>query len=337
MSEVHASLLAALIQAAWVTLAPTADDQCPSSAQVQAALEAHAPKLVAPSSEGPSGGPLTLWLATSSGTGELSLSLADRAGMVKLYRMLPPPQGGRPRDCVALADTVALIVDRYFDEVELPAMPEKKALPPPPPPPPAPPPAAPPPPRKASASGNEIPAFALSGTIGRRVPGGASNLSQYAFKLTIGVALSRLGRRGGALCLDASAGSVGIVSQAWDHPDGSGNATAVLSGADLALLLAWPAWFGRFYIGPQGTVDMVSLDAVINSKTTQHDVRFGAAAGLHLGYQVFGWQHFFARLDLNGAMAIVRQQVVTQSLEHTVLFEAPAAYLSVAGGVGVSF
>jgi len=332
MSEVHASLLAALIQAAWVTLAPTADDQCPSSAQVQAALEAHAPKLVAPSSDVPSGGPLTLWLATSSATGDLSLSLADRTGTVKLYRMLPPPQGGRPRDCVALADTVALIVDRYFDEVELPAMPEKKPVPPTPPPPPAPPPQAPPP-KRVSASGSELPVFALSGTFGRRFPGGASNLSQNVFKLTVGVTLSRLGRRGGALWLDASAGSVGIVSQPWKQ----GDATAVLSGADLALLLTWPAWFGRFYIGPQGTADMISIDANMNGKPTQQDLRFGAAAGLHLGYQVFGWQHFFARLDLNGAVAIVRQRIVPQSEKDAVLFESPAAYLGVAGGVGVSF
>ena len=87
---------------------------------------------------------------------------------------------------------------------------------------------------------------------------------------------------------------------------------------------------------------MVSLDAFINNKTTQHETHFGAAAGLHLGYQVFGWQHFFARVDLNGSAAIVRQRVVTQSKEaqsqeNTVLFEAPAAYITIAGGVGVSF
>ena len=65
-------------------------------------------------------------------------------------------------------------------------------------------------------------------------------------------------------------------------------------------------------------------------------VTFGIfAAGLHLGYQVFGWQHFFARVDLNGSAAIIRQRVVTQSGEN--IFAAPAAYISVAGGVGVSF
>jgi hypothetical protein len=183
-----------------------------------------------------------------------------------------------------------------------------------------------------------MPSFALSGTFGRRFPGGADNLSQNAFKLTAGVALSRLGHRGGALWLDASAGSVGIVGKRWIHPEASGNANAVLSGADLALLLAWPVWFGRVYIGPQGTVDMVSLDAVIsNNNKAQQETHFGAAAGLHLGYQLFGWQHFFARVDLSGLAAIVRQRVVTQSGENEVLFAAPAAYLSIAGGVGVSF
>jgi hypothetical protein len=338
MAPVHASLLAALLQAAWVTLAPTADDQCPSSAQVQAALEAHAPKVVASSSDAPSGGPLTLSLGTSSGT--VSLSLADRAGQLKLYRVLPPPQAGRALDCAALADTVALIVDRYFDEVELPAMPEKKVVPPPPPPPPSPPPPSPPPTpplKKVRVSGSDTPSFALSGTVGRRFPGGVGSLSQYTYKLTVGLALSKVGHQGGALWLDASAGSLGVVSKAWNYSDGFGNATAVLSGADLALLLAWPVWLGRVYIGPQGTVDMVSLDAVVNNDKNQHETHFGVSAGLHLGYQVFGWQHFFARLDLNGCAAIVRQRVVTHSQENTVLFEAPAAYISVAGGVGVSF
>jgi hypothetical protein len=247
--------------------------------------------------------------------------------------MLPPPQGGRARDCAALADTVALIVDRYFDEVELPAMPERKA----PPPMQQPPPPAPPPPKTAPASGSDTPSFALSGTVGRRVPGGTSNLSQTAYKLTVGVALSKVGRRGGALWLDASAGTLGVSPGKWGSPDDSRTANAVLSSADLALLLAWPAWIGRFYIGPLGTIDMVSLDAFLNNKKTQRETHFGAAVGLHLGYQVFGWQHFFARVDLTGSAALVRQRVVTQSQENKALFAAPAAYVSVAGGVGVSF
>ena len=174
-----------------------------------------------------------------------------------------------------------------------------------------------------------MPSFALSGTFGRRFPGGTSNLSQYAYKLTLGVALSKVGRQGGALWLDASGGSLGVAPATWKN----GFATAALSSADLALLLAWPVWIGRLYIGPQGTVDLVSLDAVVNNEKPQQETYFGVAAGLHLGYQVFGWQHFFARVDLNGLAAIVRQRVVTQSQEDRVLFEAPAAYISVAGFV----
>ncbi|HEX7505747.1 MAG TPA: hypothetical protein VF550_03175, partial [Polyangia bacterium] len=137
--------MAVLVQAALVTVAPGPEDNCPSSTQVQAALDTHAPRLVTWRPEDVSANPLTLTLSPNLATGETSILLIDKAGLVKLYRVLPPPVGDRARDCAALADTVAFIVDRYFEEVEIPQLPERK--PPPIPPPPLPPAPLPPTPK----------------------------------------------------------------------------------------------------------------------------------------------------------------------------------------------
>lgn len=123
----HATLLLLLTQAALVTVAPTASDACPSAARVQAALEKHAPRLLVARGDEDPAKHLVLTLSPSPSTRELNLSLLDGKGRVRLYRSLPSPAPDRPRDCAALADTVALIVDRYFDEVEIPSPPERKA------------------------------------------------------------------------------------------------------------------------------------------------------------------------------------------------------------------
>jgi hypothetical protein len=70
----------------------------------------------------------------------LQVELRDAGGQVLLRRALPAAEG-RPADCVALADTVALIVDRYVAELDEtvaprppppPAAPLASLLPPPP-------------------------------------------------------------------------------------------------------------------------------------------------------------------------------------------------------------
>ena len=321
-----------LVWAAQVTVAPSAEDHCPSSAQVQAALESHAPRLVSPGPEDDSANPLTLTLSPALATGEMSLSLIDRAGLVKLYRVLPPPAGDRARDCAALADTVAFIVDRYFEEVALPELPER--TPPPAPPPPAPPAPAP----KPASPPPAAPGFALSGTIGRRLPGGAPDLGGIEAKLTVGSAVSQAELAGGRLWTDLSMGIVGIVTdRRWGN--GKGSATVARSGVDLSLLLAWPVWRGRLYAGPQASLEMVWLewrDADTNDQTSRK-IRFAWAAGLRTGYQYFWQRRFFARADLSGSVALMRQEIITQSAPDTALFESPRAYLTLAVGAGIWF
>jgi hypothetical protein len=337
MGEVHASIMAVLVQAALVTVAPGAEDNCPSSAQVQAALENHAPRLVAARQESPTAQPLTLTLSPALANGEMSLSLVDKAGWVKLYRVLPPPAGDRARDCAALADTVAFIVDRYFDEVELPALPERKPPPPPPPPPLPPPPMLPPAKTKPAELPPPTPRFALSATFGRRAPGGATDLGGEEVKLTGGTPVSSQVIAGGQPWVDVSAGVVGRVS---DRGWGFGRSvSSVRSGADLALLLAWPVWLGRLYAGPQASVEMVWLDwrNGIPDSQVQREIRFDVATGLRASYQYFWRARLFARADLAGCVALVRHRISAESDSNVTLFESPPAYLTASFGVGIWF
>ena len=375
----------ALTRAALVTVAPGAEEGCPSSAQVQAALQTHAPRLVARRPDEEPASQFVLTLVAAAPGKELSFSLLDGRGRLRLFRSLPPPPADKARDCAALADTVAFIIDRYFAEVELPALPEKKPPPAPPPsppaptapaptpPPPAPPPPAPPPlppspppppppppaPKpeatpKAEAKiakketrptapepagpglARPLPVFALSASAGLRQPGDAIALGGIEFKLGLGTRLLTFGNRGGHLWAEIAGGIIGFVWRPWDYDNAKGEATAIRSGADLALLAGWPLWHGRVYAGPSASLEFVWLEAS-SSGRVQREIRPGGAAGLRTGYQWLLSKRFFVRADVAGMVAIVRQTVVTQSQPTKALFAAPPAYATFSVGLGIWF
>src|SRR5450631_2992901 len=136
------------------------DDGCPSPHQLAEALSAHLPGMVLPL--GHATGPTTLRLGVATdAAGTMRLDLSDPEGGPLLHRWLPATDRARAGDCPALAETAALIVERYWHEVGYdvpletpnaspkPPPPKATAPPPPPPkaaPPPPPPKAAPPPP-----------------------------------------------------------------------------------------------------------------------------------------------------------------------------------------------
>jgi hypothetical protein len=364
---VHAILLLALAQAAMVTVASGPDDACPSSAQVQTALEIHAPRLVTPRPDDAPASLLTLTLSSGSPDRDVSMSLLDSKGRVRLYRALSVPGSGKVRDCAALADTIAFIVDRYFDEVELPLLPEKKPpapppppvekktpppAPPPPPPPPAtatpPPPPSPPPPSaeygliapEPLAAEAEPPSLTLSAITGRRVPGAAEDLGGIEFKVALGIELASLGERGWPLWTELSGGIIGIANKGWDYankPESTpGSASVVRSGADLALLLGRPMWHGKLYGGPLFEVEVVWLDATSNNQI-QHEIHTGYAAGLRTGYQYFSKKQFFARADVTGCLAILRQRISTTSSDEETLLAVPPGFATFSLGVGIWF
>jgi len=116
-----------------------AADACPSPAELAATLNARVPGL-APSAPA---APLSLasgmrLSVVTSPEGDVRVDLVDAKDEIVLHRLLPAPPVGHAPDCPALAETVAIIVERYLHDIGYEA-------PTAPPPPPAPPPAAPPP------------------------------------------------------------------------------------------------------------------------------------------------------------------------------------------------
>jgi hypothetical protein len=366
---VHPSILLATFQAAALTVAPGPSDSCPSSAQVQAALEAHASALVTPRLDDEPAKMLTLTLLPPPASGETSFSLIDKAGLVKLYRSLPAPAADRTRDCAALADTVAFIVLRYFEEVEMPALPERKPPPPPPETPPPPPkptppavkPPAPPdpvasptkdsvkPPDTNKPDGNKDddkaepdkpsetvdPAtFALSGNGGRRFPGGAEDFGGYEAKLTMGWLLSESPKTNIDLWFDVSGGFAGRATMTVpDRPDYQ--ATSTRWSAELALLAGVRVEHSRLYVGPVAALDAIFVDSNLAGHT-ESNRRFPVAAGFKAGYQHFWASRIFVRADLTTNVAIVRERVATQR-ESLTFFEAPRVYATLSLGLGVWF
>ena len=146
-----------------ILMAAGPDDGCPSPRQLADALSAHLPGMVLPL--GHATGPTTLRLGvTTDAAGAMRLDLSDPEGGPLLHRWLPATDRAHAGDCPALAETAALIVERYWHEVGYdvplespnpspkPPAPKATAPPPPAPAPPlkptAPPPAPPAPPSR---------------------------------------------------------------------------------------------------------------------------------------------------------------------------------------------
>jgi hypothetical protein len=126
-----------------------APDACPTQDQLAEALEARMPGVVARGAREPNPNLLRLGLAMSP-EGVARVTMTDAAGAPRLERDLDLPKSGaaapngtreRAGACGALAETVALIVERYmrhlgYHEPPPPALVEPTRPPPPPPPPP---------------------------------------------------------------------------------------------------------------------------------------------------------------------------------------------------------
>jgi hypothetical protein len=101
-----------------VVAAPSGPDQgCPSPRQITDALAARMPDLVVPANEPMSPGMLRLSVSGGAGAAPLRIELTDGVGEARLQRNLTLAERGRSGDCPALAETVALIVDRYLHDV----------------------------------------------------------------------------------------------------------------------------------------------------------------------------------------------------------------------------
>jgi hypothetical protein len=90
---------------------------CPSSVQISAAIEARLPGLLVPPEQSGLPEALMLTLSSDPSSRAQSFTLTDHDLRVRLRRELPPPPSADPSECPALAETVALMVERYLQEL----------------------------------------------------------------------------------------------------------------------------------------------------------------------------------------------------------------------------
>jgi hypothetical protein len=100
-----------------VVAAPSGPDQgCPSPHQIADALNARIPALIVSGSEATNPGTLKLTVSGGTGATPLRIEMVDQGGEARLFRNLTVAEPRR-NDCVALAETVALIVDRFVHDL----------------------------------------------------------------------------------------------------------------------------------------------------------------------------------------------------------------------------
>jgi hypothetical protein len=337
------------------------DDGCPSPHQVADALSAHLPGMVLPL--GHATGPTTLRLAvTTDAAGAMRLDLSDPDGGPLLHRWLPASEHSHGGDCPALAETAALIVERYWHEVgfevaiETPPpapKPPPKATSPPPPKPPEPPPPKPPepppsrtaepPPKEAEETPTvvarpraEPPAVPLPPprwSIGLGAGGLLPEAGGRAGWATLAVAIERpaFGRRIG---LRLSAGAQMPVSVVF--PTGSANIqqVPVRMGGYLPIALG----FGRLEPGIGLNLDVVSVDFTNKATAaTTTQTRLVASPGIDAS---LGWAlllpHAVYIRALAEAVTSVPYQVVTASNDMGI-YDTPRFALRVGLELGVWF
>jgi len=83
-------------------------------------------------------------------------------------------------------------------------------------------------------------------------------------------------------------------------------------------------------------VEVVWLDATSNNQI-QREIHTGLAAGARAGYQYFSKERFFARADVTGCLAILRQRIATMSNKEDTLLATPPGYATFSLGVGIWF
>jgi hypothetical protein len=271
-----------LAATATVTVGPGAATDCPSSEQLARALGNVAPGIVAPNAATPppAGSPPSLRLMVATGPElDVRVDLVDPQGeTVLLHRVLPAPPRGRAPDCAALADTIALIVDRYLRDVgyEAPPLPPPaKPAPEPPPAPPAPPTEvatveAPPPPQSSPEPGAVWRlGVAVSGRVGDS--GGADGDGALA----LAVESTRLGAR-------LSAGVAPEAEARWTAGGASQSAALRRLPFRMGGYVRIPAGPGRLEPGLGLGADLLLVSGGSSGTASgRHAAPFGDAA---LGY-----------------------------------------------------
>ncbi|HJX52068.1 MAG TPA: hypothetical protein VJ801_04815 [Polyangia bacterium] len=318
------------LQAVSVLVAPGPEDGCPSARQVSAALSEHAP--AAQSTPGPdSESALTLVLPAPGTPQEPSVSLIDQQGSLRLFRILARPGAVRARDCAALADTVAMIVQRYLEEVELPEVeaartsPAVRVAPPAPPAPsPPPPPVVAGPPLRARARWDI--ALGISQRLANQMTG------PEAYDLRLSVARTLGARMDTGFLLRVWSGISGWTTYDWTGARGE----VIRLPSGLEFMWRRAASSVELQLGLAGLLDFWILGARDQQQNLHWDYRLTAAGALTGGMQVPLGKRLFARLFLDVAVAAARYEYDDPSPGKGTVFSTPRVFGDAGLAVGMS-
>jgi hypothetical protein len=308
-----------------------APDACPSQTQLAEALEARMPGIVARA--GHEAGTNLLHLSlTVTPQGVARVVMTDATGASRLERELDLPRsapGGaghgaqardRGADCAALADTVALIVERYMRHIgyrEPPPTALVRREPPPPPPPPS------PPPPKQGTQG--LLGVGLSARPAWRSP------ARFEPELTGELLLGRLS-------LSATTAATRPIERAIPMNPGAGTFTLIALPSRLAL--GWSLVLGeRARLTPTlaAGLDVVwartkGIGVTRQSVAVEPTVEGGLAATISLTHRIWIGAHAFQGVDLRPEEFYVTTGPAAQPLT---LFMTPRLYARVGVDFGV--
>ncbi len=326
------------LRAVSVVVAPGPEEGCPSARQVSTALAVRVPATVKPQA-GASATVLTVVLPAPGSAQEPSFSLVDQQGRLRLFRALTRPNSGQAHDCAALSETVALIVQRYLEEVEVPEI-EASAPKPPPSSPATPSPAAPPatprptpPPAVSKPQADPGARWDLSLGIAARFANQRSGLESLDLgRFTVARTLGGRGDRGLLLAL-----WVGISGwKDWSSSADSDNrARLIRIPSGLALMWRHRVSTLELQLGAAALVDCWILGIRTQDKLSW-DTRFTVAGAATGGLQVPIFQSLFVRLGLEFAAAGTRYEYIDQANGGNASFTTPLFYASAGLALGVS-
>jgi hypothetical protein len=279
--------------------------ECPSTHQVNEAVAARLPGVLVPLEPKPAEGVLVLQLTGGTGA-PLGFALVDAKGEVRLERTLPPARNASAGDCAALAETVALIVERYLQDLGY----QDRAVSPP-----------------RVTQEPLVPRWEV--LLGATWQPGEDGLSGYEARLGAGRVL---GRKGGLL-LEVTAGIRGRRDEAW-----SGGVAGQLWRFPLELRL-----FGRwslksslsFEAGPFAGVQLLMLQTDSDRESTR-ETHVSPVAGLAAGLRLALGERAFIRLLASGGAAIVRYKFTTPP-GATEVFGTDRVYGKMSVETGLSF
>lgn len=303
------------------------DDTCPSARQVTEALQAHLPGQVIPDRGGAPGRGdlLRAQLDVAADGTVVRFSLSDAQGTIQLRRALPAPGRGRPAaDCVALAETLAAIVERYFSSVPLET--EETEPPPPPEPPPviAPPPAVVAPPTPRAARGPSL----FVGSAWRATPDTAAS-----FELGLGGSLDLTGGRVRLAAL------LRLGLEQSQSLTVRGDALALRRFAGRAgLLVAIPAGPGTLEPTLELGADTYLRTFTTTTRVTQ-SLRATPVGEAQLAYRVALGSFLYLRPRAGGGLAIVQYDLVPAgpTPAPSAIFKTPGWFSTVGLDVGLVF